>query len=188
MPSPFIRIWCLVAVAAMATIAVLAADEKTGVALTAQQVMPGAQAYVTVMLTNNPSVDVGQIQQRIEFPKDKISYVSTRTSIAGDLSEAELKAEIQEAKGDAEKGGNLAVLVLSIKGKRPIPDGPVAEITFMVPATLAEQTIKLGHKAEASSPDGKKIDNLVFEDGSLKVTKEVPVKPPAIMSCFFYMH
>jgi len=193
----FYRISCLTAVAALMMVCGYAADEKTSVMLTAQQVMPGNQAYVTVMLTNNPAVDVSQIQERVEFPKDKLTYVSSRLSIAGDLAEAELKAEIEEksdkteGKADAEKGagaGNISVLVINIKGKRPIPDGPVAEITFKVPATLSEQTVKLGHRSEVSSPDGKKIAEFVFEDGSIKISKETPPKPPAIMSCFFYMH
>ena len=200
------------------------ADDKTAVALTAQQVMPGAQAYVTIMLTNVPGADLSGLEQWVEFPKEKLLFVGARLSIAGDLAEAELKSELQDGTGQPATGesastaggqkqegaagseperkpgetqgagvgagnqGSMAVLHITIKAKRPIPDGPIAELMFSVPGDLAEQVVPLGHKADAFAPDGKKMADITVEPGEVKVSKEPPEKAPAIMSCFFYMH
>ncbi|MBI4456066.1 MAG: hypothetical protein HY644_09230 [Acidobacteria bacterium] len=165
-----------------------AGGEKTILALTAAQVAPGNEVYVTVMLSNSPGVDVSQLKHWIEFPKSKLSFVRARLGIAGDLAEAQLAAELDDQPGQDKDKGEIGTLYLSVSGKRPLPDGPVVEITFKIPSSLEEQTITLGHRGEATAADGQKLPQLVFEEGELKVSKEEAEKPPSIFSCFFYMH
>ena len=151
------------------------------VSLAAQQVMPGNQAYLTVMSANVENVDLTSLEQWIEFPKDKLTLVTVRTAIAADLVEAELKYDV-EAKDE------ISTLHILIKGKKSIPDGPVAEITFTVPENVSEQTVTLKHKAEGMGADGKKLETLVVHNGEIRISKVPLEKVPGIMSCFFYMH
>jgi len=155
--------------------------ETPTVFLAAQQVLPGTQAYVTVMATGVQALDLTLLEQWIEFPKDKLVFVSARSAIAADLAEAEVKS-------DLETKDQTGILHIVVKGKRPIPDGPVAEVTFNVPISVAEQVVILKHKADGSGTDGKKLAELVVQGGEVKISKVPVEKPPAIMSCFFYMH
>ncbi|MBI2820660.1 MAG: hypothetical protein HYX74_00415 [Acidobacteria bacterium] len=201
------------------TILPVQAQEKTSVALTAQQVMPGNQAYVTVMLINNPAVDVSQLQQWIEFPKDRLSYVSARMSIAGDLAEAELKVEVTDKSGTgspegaeskdtpeaggesaetapqapeapakepgeppaetaaaevpempgqeaAPQTGNIGVIHLTIIGKRPIPDGPVAEITSRSPRQRRNRSSACFTGQRPRPPTARRCQSLQPRTGS----------------------
>jgi hypothetical protein len=155
--------------------------ETPTVFLAAQQVLPGTQAYVTVMATGVQALDLTKLEQWIEFPKDKLVFVSARSAIAADLAEAEVKS-------DLETKDQTGILHIVVQGKRPIPDGPVAEVTFNVPNSVAEQIVVLKHKADGSGTDGKKLTELVVQGGEVKISKIPAEKPPAIMSCFFYMH
>ena len=185
------------------------AQEKTTLLLAAVPTMPGSEARLTLMLTNGPSVEVTGLRQWIEFPKDKLSYVSSRLSIAGEVAEAELKVEVQnksdvppsaavqenksEAKaasgteGDGNKR-NISVLAISITAKKPLSDGPIAEILFNVPSTVGDETLTLAHTVEAIGSDGKRLEQVVAEGGLLTISKTPPDAPAGLFSCFFYMH
>ncbi len=164
-----------------------AQDEKTIVILASPHVLPGERAYLTLLLANAPDVAVAQLDHWIEFPKGKLSYVSSRLGIAADLAKAVLDVEVQDkpASETAEEG--TVLLHLSMKGERPIPDGPLVEVSFNV-ANVQPQTIVFAHRLEALNTEGEEISDIVSSDGELEVTHQLPDAPPGIFSCFFYMH
>jgi len=215
--------------------------EVTTITLASPQSMPGERTYLTALLTNSGEVSVYHLQQWIEFPLNKLKYVSTRLGIAADLAKGVLTVELQEkpssdegmpearsedaalsegeamisegeamiAKGEAmilrgeailageaivEEGSEadttddeIAILYLSIKGVQAMPDGPIVEVTFDV-AHIEAQTIIFTHRLEAFDEQGEKISDLVFSDGRLHVSLDMPDLPPAIFACLFYMH
>ncbi|MCZ6879338.1 MAG: hypothetical protein O7G29_14490 [Acidobacteria bacterium] len=210
-----------------------AQDDVTTITLASPQAMPGDRTYLTSLLTNAGEVSVYHLQHWIEFPKDKLQYVSVRLGIAADLAKGVLTLELQEkpssgqgmpeassedealsadeamiaegeamiaagevmiAAGEAILAGEaitsddeLMVLYLSIKGDQAFPDGPIVEVTFNV-AHIEPQTIVFTHRLEAFDEQGEKISELVFSDGTLHVSLDMPDLPPAIFACLFYMH
>ncbi len=203
-----------------------AQDEVTTITLASPQAMPGDRTYLTSLLTTAGEVSVYHLQHWIEFPKDKLKYVSSRLGIAADLAKGVLTVELQEkpssgqgmpeassedealsageamiaegeamiAAGEAILAGEaitsddeLTVLYLSIKGDQAFPDGPIVEVTFNV-AHIEPQTIVFSHRLEAFDEQGEKISELVFSDGRLHVSLDMPDLPPAIFACLFYMH
>ena len=155
--------------------------KETAIMLASPTVQPGQRTYVTILLSNAADVSVSQLEHWLEFPKAKLTYLSTRSGIAADLARATVKSEIQDSEGDT------AMLHLSVEGGSSIPDGPVAEITFNV-GEIPPEDIVLPHRLEAHDSEGGRIEDAVFADALLKVSHVLPDAPPAIFSCFFYMH
>ncbi len=210
-----------------------AQDEVTTITLASPQAMPGERTYLTSLITNAGEVSVYHLQHWIEFPKDKLKYVSARLGIAADLAKGVLTVELQEkpssgqgmpeassedealsageamiaageamiAEGEAmilageailtgeaiTSDDELTVLYLSIKGDQAFPDGPIVEVTFNV-AHIEPQTIVFTHRLEAFDEQGERISELVFSEGRLHVSLDMPDLPPAIFACLFYMH
>ena len=148
------------------------------VSLTTPPAAPGNPAYVILMLNNSGGRDIQEISDAIDFPKDKLAFVSARTGIAADMGGAELKLEIQDKPGGSAdpSAGPMATLQISLIGRRPMPDGPLVEINLKVPQTVEEQTIPLNHRAAAVAAGGQKLGDLVSEKAELKVVKEKPAK------------
>ena len=165
----------------------VAPDEKTTVILASPHVLPGERAYLTLLLANSPDVAVAQLDHWIEFPKGKLSYVSSRLGIAADLAKAVLDLEFQDKPASETAQEGTVLLHLSIKSERPIPDGPLVEVSFNV-ANVQPQTIVFAHRLEALNTEGDQISGIVSSDGQLEVTHLLPDAPPGIFSCFFYMH
>jgi len=165
----------------------VAPDEKTTVILASPHVLPGERAYLTLLLANSPDVAVAQLDHWIEFPKGKLSYVSSRLGIAADLAKAVLDLEFQDKPASKTAPEGTVLMHLSIKSERPIPDGPLVEVSFNV-ANVQPQTIVLAHRLEARNTEGDQISGIVSSDGQLEVTHLLPDAPPGIFSCFFYMH
>ena len=160
------------------------AQDKASLTLAGIGATPGSEVRFTVMFTNRPGGEVSQLRQWIEFPKNTLSYVGARLSIAAELAEAELKADVKD-KSDAP---DIGILTISIIGKKSLSDGPVAELIFEVPSTVPEQTLTLNHRAEGVGLDGKTLSEVAAEGGSLKISKEPVEVAPGLFSCFFYMH
>lgn len=165
----------------------VAPDEKTTVTLASPHVLPGERAYLTLLLANSPDVAVAQLDHWIEFPKGKLAYVSSRLGIAADLAKAVLDLEFQDKPASETAQEGTVLLHLSIKSERPIPDGPLVEVSFNV-ANVQPQTIVFAHRLEALNTEGDQISGIVSSDGQLEVTHLLPDAPPGIFSCFFYMH
>ena len=149
--------------------------------LASPTVQPGQRTYVTILISNAADVSVSKLEHWLEFPKAKLTFLSTRSGIASDLAGATVKSEIQDSESDT------VTLHLSVEGGSAIPDGPVAEITFDV-GDIPPEDIVLPHRLEASDTEGEPIEEAVFADALLKVSHVLPDAPPAIFSCFFYMH
>ncbi len=164
-----------------------AQDEQTIVTLASPHVLPGERAYLTLLLANAPDVAVAQLDHWLEFPMGKLAYVNSRLGIAADLAKAVLDVEVQDkpASETAEEG--TVIVHLSIKSERPIPDGPLVEVSFNV-ANVQPQKIVFAHRWEALNAEGEEISDIVSSDGQLEVTYQLPDAPPGIFSCFFYMH
>ncbi len=183
MYKTLLRAFLMLSLAMVHVVQGYAQDQKTTITLASPQAMPGERTYLTSLLTNSPDTSVYHLQHRIEFPKDKLTLVSTRLGIAANLANAVLTVEEQESSGSDEP----AVLILTIKGDQAIPDGPVVEATFDV-AHIVPQTIVLPHQLEAFDEQGEKISDVVFSDAELHVSADQPDLPPAIFACLFYMH
>ncbi len=164
-----------------------APDKKTTVILASPHVLPGERAYLTLLLANAPDVAVVQLDHWIEFPKGKLVYVNSRLGIAADLAKAVLDLEVQDQPPSETAEEGTVLLHLSIKSKRPIPDGPLVEVSFNV-ANVQPQTIVFAHRLEALNTEGEEISDIVYSDCQLEVTHLLPDAPPGIFSCFFYMH
>ena len=164
-----------------------ARDEKTTVILASPHVLPGERAYLTLLLSNAPNVSVAQLEHWVEFPKSKLEYVSSRLGIAADLAKTVLEVEIQDKPASETAEEETLVLHLSMQSKRPIPDGPLVEVSFNV-GNVQPQTITFAHRLEALNTEGEEISDIVSSDGQLEVTHQLPDAPPGIFICFFYMH
>lgn len=165
-----------------------AQDEKaTTVTLASPDVLPGQRAYLTLLLFNAPDVSVSQLDHWVEFPRSKLEYVTSRLGIAADLAKAVLDVEVQYKPASETAGEETVLMHLSMKSERPIPDGPLLELSFNV-ANIQPQTIIFAHRLEAFDTEGEEISGIVFSDGQLEVTQQLPDAPPGIFSCFFYMH
>ena len=164
-----------------------AQEEKAIVSMASPQVLSGERAYLTLLLANAPNVSVAQLDHWVELPKNKLQYVSSRLGIAADLAKAVLDVEVQDQPVSETGEEETVVLHLSIKSERPIPDGPLVEVSFTV-ANVQPQTIIFAHRLEALDPEGHPISDIIFSNGQLEVTQKLPEAPPGIFSCFFYMH
>ncbi len=156
--------------------------KKTAIKLASPTVQPGQRTYVTILVSNAEDVAVAEMEHWLQFPKSKLTYLSTRAGIAADLAQAKVTVETQD-----DPDGDTVTLHLSVKGGSALPDGPVAEITFDV-GEITPEDIVLPHRLEVSNSDGERINDVEFQDALLKVSHVLPDAPPAIFSCFFYMH
>jgi len=150
--------------------------------LASPTVQPGQRTYVTILLSNGTDVSVSQLEHWLEFPKSKLTYLSTRAGIAADLAGATVTSERQD-----NSDGDTVTLHLSVQGGSALPDGPIAEITFDV-GEISPEDIILPHRMEAFGSEGERVEEVQFRDALLKVSHVLPEAPPAIFSCFFYMH
>lgn len=160
-------------------------EEESGrasIVLASPTVQPGQRTYVTILLSNAPDVSMSQLEHWLEFPTSKLTYLSTRAGIAADLAGAVVKAEIQDS-----SEGDISILHLSVQGEKALPNGPIAEITFNV-GSISPEDIVLPHRVEAFGKEGERVEEVEFGDVVLKVSHVLPDAPPAIFSCFFYMH
>jgi len=164
-----------------------AQEEQTTVNLASPRVLPGERAYLTLLLANASDVSVTQLDHWTEFPKSKLAYVSSRLGIAADLAKAVLEVEVQDKPASETAEEETVLLHLSMKSERPLPDGPLVEVTFHV-GNVQPQTITFTHRLEALNTEGEEISDIVSSDGQLEVTDQLPDPPPGIFSCFFYMH
>ena len=155
--------------------------------LASPHVLPGERAYLTLLLANAPNVSVAQLEHWVEFPKSKLEYVSSRLGIAADLAKTVLEVEMQDKPALETVEESAMVLHLSMQSKRPIPDGPLVEVSFNV-GNVQPQTITFAHRLEALNTEGEEISDIVSSDGQLEITHQLPDAPPGIFSCFFYMH
>jgi hypothetical protein len=159
------------------------AQDKPKLTIASAPAMPGSEVRVTVRLTNGAAA-LTQIRQWIEYPKDKLSYFGSRLSLAGEMAEAELKAETEDKPGG---DSNTGILVVSMTSKKPLSDGPIVELLLNVSPTAGDETINLGYKGEAGGPDVKEPIPVETEGGSMTIAKN-PSEVPGLFSCFFYMH
>jgi len=162
-------------------------EKRTTITLASPHVLPGERAYLTLLLANSPDVSVAQLEHWVEFPKSKLEYVSSRLGIAADLAKAVLEVEIQDKPASETAEEETVILHLSMQSERPIPDGPLVEVSFTV-GSVPPQTIIFAHRLEAHNTEGEEISNIASTDGQLEVTHLLPDAPPGIFSCFFYMH
>ncbi len=162
-------------------------EKPTTITLASPHVLPGERAYLTLLLANAPDVSVSQLEHWVEFPKSKLEYVSSRLGIAADLAKAVLEVEIQDNPASETAGEETVILHLTMRSERPIPDGPLVEVSFNV-GSVPPQTIIFAHRLEAHDTEGGEISRIASSDGELEVTHLLPDAPPGIFSCFFYMH
>ena len=162
-------------------------EEEPGarVVLASPQVLPGGKAYVTVLLSNAPEVSVSQMEHWLEFPQDKLSFVSARLGISADLARSQL--ELDQPAMVSGAAPNQMSLHFAVKAQQPIPDGPVLELTFDV-GEVPPGTIVLPHKLVTLDSGGRELANVEFADARIIVSEQLPDAPPAIFSCLFYMH
>jgi hypothetical protein len=164
-----------------------APEKKTTITLASPHALPGQRGYLTLLLANAPDVSVSQLEHWIEFPKNKLQYVSSRLGIAADLAKTVLNVEMQDKPASESAEEEIVILHLSMQSKQPIPDGPLVEVSFNV-SDVPPETITLAHRLEALNTEGEEISDIVSSDGQFEVTHLLPDAPPGIFSCFFYMH
>jgi hypothetical protein len=192
----------LAAVALLGTERALAAAQEAQAAgptvrLTAPQTPPGEETFVTVMLQKAPT-NLQALEIEIQFDPKQLTYVTSRKAISADLARAEMTVNVE---GAGERAGTPgappkaedgpagpARIVLTIKGTRPIPDGPVAEMRFQVAEGLEGVRVKLGHRVTAKASDGTAIADLAAVPGEIHVSSAEKPKAPLVFACFFYMH
>jgi len=156
-----------------------------------------AKGVLTVELQEKPSSDQGMPEASSEdeaLSEGEAMIAEGEAMIAAGEAmklrgEAILAGEAIVGEGiEAETNDDETVLLyMSIKGAQPFPDGPIVEVTFNV-AHIDPQTIVFTHRLEAFDEQGEKISELVFSDGRLHVSLDMPDLPPAIFACLFYMH
>jgi hypothetical protein len=162
------------------------------VRLAAPQTAPGGETFVTMMLDNLPTQRVQSIRSEVEFHTGQLTYVAARLAFAGDLAEAALDIvpqKVAEEPGTTErKLGDRMRLVITVTGKKVIPNGPVLEMRFKVAPGLDGVNVKLDQKTTATSPEGTAVANLATPAGEIQVTTEGKPPVPIVYGCFFYMH
>jgi hypothetical protein len=164
-------------------------DKKLTVHLVTVPVKPGAPAvFMTTVLANPEGVPIREVRQRIQFPREKLTYAGARLGIAAELAGGSLTLDLlDEAGKKVEARESAARLELKIAGRETLGNGVLLELQFRL-VTDQPGSIPITHSAEALSADGKAFSELLSSDAEVVVTSDVAPPPPSIFACFFYMH
>lgn len=156
--------------------------------LVSARVRPGAPVFVNAMFFNPGGASVHVIRQIIQFPREKLSFVGARMGLAGNLADAAMLVEMKDESG-AKVNDKAAAesLEVTFTAKQTFQEGPLVEFEFRL-ADLKDQSIRVGHTAEALDDTGKKIPELAVSDAEVVVSEEISSEPRPAIGCFFFTH
>lgn len=132
----------------------------TTVRLASPQTPPGGETFVTVMLTNIPGEQVQTLETEIEYQTNHLTYVTARPGFAADIAGATVEATVIPVEGTVSPAPGIPPrartrIAVTVTGKKPIPNGPVAELRFRTgPAFKAspEGVVDADHVPPAAKP------------------------------------
>jgi hypothetical protein len=117
------------------------------VRLASPQTPPGGETFVTVMLNNVPTEKIQTLKTEIEYQANHLIYVAARPGFAADLAGATVEVTTRQVEPE-EPPLPTAIpppgpppsgpprprtrIAITITGKKPIPNGPIAELRFKV--------------------------------------------------------
>jgi hypothetical protein len=130
------------------------------------------------IILNTPDPGPAAITLEIGYPGDTLRFIGAKPGSSVEIAGATLTAE----KRDAKPGEKEQVLVVEIKGARPLITGTLGTLTFGVtPAAKVGAEIHIRNLSRAVKGTGGQAMEARGADGL--ITLEEPPAP-----CFFYMH
>lgn len=123
------------------------------------------------------------ITETVSFPKDILSMSKAELGLAGEQSQAEIKADVKDDPSDP----TASLVVVSISAKSPLKPGILAYLKFKVSAKAKKGTVVLKiADAKAESSGGPTLTAVKGKDGEVTIfnsDEEIPV-----VGCFFFSH
>jgi hypothetical protein len=133
--------------------------EAPTVTLASPQTPPEGETFITIMLTNVPGQPVRVLKTQVEFHDRELIYITARTSFAADVAGGQLDVATQNpAQAAAAPDKAIAPtplrdgksrVILTITGRKPLANGPIAEMRFRVAPELGEGAPQAGVRPSA---------------------------------------
>jgi hypothetical protein len=135
------------------------------VRLTSPPTPPGSDTFVTVMLTNVPGTQVQVLKTEIEFQAHHLVYVTSRAGFSADLAGATVDVTVLPAEESAAatppatstsatRARPTTRIAITVTGKKPIPNGPLAELRFRLGPAFRD-TAEHAARARAGDAPGE---------------------------------
>lgn len=159
------------------------ADLAVTLDLAADDQIPGAELMVTAVLSVAEGTKLGTLRAQISFPSGMISFQELKRGLSIEAAGAEVTTELKTDEPGA--GVNTLNVAVISKSGNPIPTGILADLVFKLSKeTKPDEKIVLKNKVTALNTSSQPIVSVGGTDGKVTVLD----KPPAVFSCFFYMH
>ena len=138
---------------------------------------------IPLTLSMPESTKATSITETVSFPKDTLSLNKAELGLAGEQSQAEIKADVKDDSSDP----SASLVVVSISSKSPLKPGILAYLKFKVSDKAKKGTVVLKiADAKADSSGGTTLTSVKGKDGEVTIfnsDEEIP-----IVGCFFFSH
>jgi len=144
---------------------------------------PGDVIDIPLTLGVPEGMSVRSVVETISFPKKVLSLAKTELGLSGELSQAEIKTNITDDKGDSD----LSDLEITISSKTPLKPGILAYLKFKVSGDAKKGSVSLKVvSSKATTSGGETVEMAKGKDGEVTLfnaNEELPV-----VGCFFFSH
>jgi hypothetical protein len=138
---------------------------------------------IPLTLSMPESTKATSITETVSFPKDTLSLNKAELGLAGEQSQAEIKADVKDDSSDP----SASQVVVSITAKSPLKPGILAYLKFKVSDKAKKGTVVLKiADSKAESSGGLALTAVKGKDGEVTIfnsDEEIPV-----VGCFFFSH
>ncbi len=138
---------------------------------------------IPLTLSMPDSTKATSITETVSFPKDTFSLNKAELGLAGEQSQAEIKADVKDDSGDP----TASLVVVTISSKTPLKPGILAYLKFKVSDKAKKGTVVLKIvDSKADSSGGATLTAVKGKDGEVTIfnsDEEIP-----IVGCFFFSH
>jgi hypothetical protein len=137
---------------------------------------------IPLSLSSPDEIQIGTIAIELQMPHDLVELKTARISLATETAGGEITAQQIEY---SEKDKTDTVRLM-LSAKRPLPNGTVASLELRIAEKTGDRhEIRLKvSRAELTTLDGKKVDKVDLQDGSIQISNT----PPTLVNCFFFSH
>lgn len=138
---------------------------------------------IPLTLSTPDATKATSITETVSFPKDTLSLEKAELGLAGEQSQAEIKADVKADSSDPA----ASQVVVTISSKSPLKPGILAYMKFKVSDKAKKGTVVLKIvDSKADSSGGPTLTAVKGKDGEVTIfnsDEEIPV-----VGCFFFSH